>query len=560
VWHEISENEEPPFSDLLNVSENNPDEEEVYFDYITETAQCAMVRQFAKPTEDALKQRYGGRISVFSVVASDAHDWLDEYRLEDPTWGPYMSGVPHLRQGLLCLTAEQKLQIYHEHYFQVLPSIVDDVHRILKKTSAKTRVLSSTRRSLEQCFQNAIRGSRAAKGINSISSDLPIYTGSEKNIVTQRIKALIQVWSDSTVVLYHTFMHTLVCKGIPTRYASAAYRGHNINWNRDILETMERPANKSHAYISKKAHLSDWKAAMNNKSAEFSNSISSPITSLWALVEEIISASSVPQVLKRQMRSAWKKVENNICDMTNRFPEQITAAIDKGYIEITTEEDIGCMIAQMNVQAYEDALFQRRGPKVYTRQRQSLIKSLCTPDFDGRSFVDRFEISARKKMNDRIAQVSEAFIATADSKLKEFIRITEQFIDTDVYNTTEHTVARKFLRSWLPQFQARLLVCQRQFPGQQNQEDVQFRGSIKRAWAAEREESSTKKIKAEQDDENRKDTAGNGTTDKKKNVQSSDDSTASSDKLADHRAKHRDILEQLLGTDDVYNFGSDFDE
>ncbi|KAJ4358616.1 uncharacterized protein N0V89_003200 [Didymosphaeria variabile] len=517
VRSEIEENKESPFPELhiaLEATEDDSDAEEAYDDHIASVAQCAMVRQFAEPCEDALKQRHGGRISVYSVVASAAHDWLDPYRAEDPTWGPYMSGVPHLRRGLLCLTAEQKLQIYHKHYFQILPGFVDDAQRILTKTVGQKEILATTRRCLEQCFRNAIRGSRAAKDVNSISIVLPIYTGSEKNTVTKRIKALIQVWSAPTVVQFNTFMHTLVCRGIPTSYASAAYRGRDINWNRDLLDTMETPADNSHAYTSLEAYLSDWKVTIKHKSTEISNSITGPITDLWASIEDVITASSAPLALKGRMRGAWRKVKHVIRDMVNRFPEQITAAIDKVYQEVTTEEDIGCMIAIMNIQTYKDAAYQRRGKKVYTRQRRSLIRSLCDPDSNGRMFVDRYENAAMNKMTERIAQVSEEFIAAVDTKLKEFVRITKQFMETDVYNTSQHVAARKVLRRWLPEFQDLLLDCQRRFPGQQDQQDVQFMGSIKRARSSECEESAIKKIKVEDEYEDENSIISEGKTDK----------------------------------------------
>ncbi|KAL1613150.1 hypothetical protein SLS60_001382 [Paraconiothyrium brasiliense] len=559
VFYEIKENKESPFSELLRASDNDPAAEDAYFEYVGKVAQSAMIRQSAQPTEDELKKRHGGRISVFSVVASAAHEWLDEYRAADPTWGPLMSGIPHLKRGLLSLTAEQKLQIYHKHYFQTLPGAVDDVQRILTKTAGRIEVLAPTRRSLEQCFQNAIRGSRANREINNISIVLPIYTESEKDTIIKRINALIQVWSESTVVKFNTFMHTLACKGIPTSYTSAAYRSReDINWNRDLLETMEAPASKSHAYISTEAHLSVWKAAMKKKSAEIANSITSPVTDLWASVEEIISASSAPSVLKRRTRSAWKRVENDLRDMVNHFHGQITAAIDKVHTEITTEEDVECMIAKMNVQAYENAEYQRRGPRVYTRQRQSLTNSLCTLDSNLRTFVDRYESAAKRIMNERIAQVSEKFIVTVDSKLKEFIRITEQFIQTDAYNTTQHADARKILRSWLVEFQDLLLDCQRQFPGQQYQQDVHFMGSIKRAPSSECEESAMKKIKVEDESENSTTdkgktdnrTADESTTDESKTAPSCDGSTS-----AEGRSLRRSVKE--INYEDTYIDESD---
>ncbi|KAF2438735.1 hypothetical protein P171DRAFT_490786 [Karstenula rhodostoma CBS 690.94] len=504
LLNEIQENKDSPFAELHEAlkAADNDDADGDYEVYIAETAQCAMVRQFAEPTEDALKQRHGGRISVFSVVASAAHEWLDEYRAEDPTWGPYMSGIPHLKRGLLSLTAEQKLQIYYEHYFRILPNLVDDVQRILKKTAAKTKVLSWTRRSLKQCFQKAIRSSRAAKESNSISVVQPIYEDYEKIAVTKRIKALIGVWGDSTVVRFQTFLHTLVCKGIPISYASVAYRDREgINWNRDLLETMERPTSSTHAYVSQEAHLSDWKIGMMSRSAEISNAITSPITDLWALVDDIIATSAVPPALKKRTLTAWRKVENEIRDMVNRFPSQLTAAINAIYTEVTTEEDIECMIAKMNDPAYGAAAFQRRGRRVYERQRQSLVKSLCTPNFDGKSFVDRFEDNAMQKMNARIAQVSETFIAAVDAKLKAFIRITKQFVETDVYNTAPHVAARKILQNWLPEFQQLLLNCQRQFPDQEYQQEVQLMGSLKHMRPSEEEESPMKKVKVENEDE-----------------------------------------------------------
>lgn len=472
-----------------------------------------MIRKRAEMTAAQLKQQHGGQINVFSIVASAAHDWLNEFRADDPNWGPYMSGIPYLKQYLLGLTAERQMQIYENHYFDTLPSVVDDNLRIVTKTTGKTDVLAPTRKALEQCFQNAMQASRSAKDINKLSAVKPIFQGAEKDDVSRRVKALIAVWSNSTVIMWQTFFHTLLCKGIPISYASRAYKDRDINWNRDLLETMEMPDGKSHAYTSPETHLSNWMTEMKGNSATISNSVTEPISTISDLVEEIITASSIPLVLKRRTRSAWKNIDNNIRDMVNRFQEQVVAAIDKIYLEVTTEEDIGCMIAEMNVDTYLDAENQRRGQFVYTRQRESLTKGLCELDSSGEAFVDRYEAASMRKMSERIAQVSEKFITDVEDKLSEFIRITEQFIETDIYNTPQHAAARNILQSWLPEFESLLSECQSRFPGQEFQQDDLLMGGVKRRLSSVRSKAVEKKIKIEAEERDL-DTAGQPSTHK----------------------------------------------
>ncbi|KAJ4286810.1 hypothetical protein N0V90_013062 [Kalmusia sp. IMI 367209] len=495
------------FGDMLKamkIADQLPERNEAYINYLLDMIRRIVQRQSTKESEEELKKRHGGRINVFSVCGSSYHEWLNEYRDQDPPLGPYMSGIPHLSQALLSLTAEQKLQHYHTHYFQVLAGLVDTIQRIITKSTEKKEVFLACRHALDQRFQIAIQLARAAIDINALSIVPTIFQAAEKDTITKNIKSLILKWSDPFIVHFRTFLHTIVCRGIPTSYASVAYRDReDINLNRDVLEAMERPRIISHEYTSAVAHLSSWRLNMLAKSREISSSVTEPIVALWLeddnTVKSIIQHSSASSALKRRTHAAWNRVKSNIHEMAKKFPKTLEAAINAAYRDVTTEEDIGCMIATMNEQAWHDAESQRRGPKVYSRQRQSLINSLTHIDAKGKTFVDRYEAAAIEKMNNRVRLDSRRFLTDVESTLDEFIRITEQFFETDVYNTPQHASARQILRNWLPDFQDVLLECQRKFPGQKYQEDVQFISSVKRVGSEL--SSPVKKIKLEDQEE-----------------------------------------------------------
>ena len=347
------------------------------------------------------------------------------------------------------MIAEHNLSIYKTHYFEALPGIVDSIQRINTKTADSTGVFVSCRTSLKARFKKAIQVSRAAKSINDIYTLPPIFSGAQKNSIMNRIRYSVRAWSDSTIVLFQTFNHTVVFGGIPLHSVAKAYQDRGINWNRDLLDTMERPKRQndvSRSYPSLDRPILDWKDALIKTVPELTTPILAPVSALSSSVSTTIEGWSAPSVFKRRTKSDWKTVEKALQNMSERFPEEIEAAITKVYRDITTEEDVRCTIAVLNEEAFDLAEKQHRGRGVYARQRQSLLQSLGSADNNGKTFVDRYEELAVEKMKDGISSASNRFISNVEATLNQFIRVTEQFVETDVYNTPEHAAVREELR------------------------------------------------------------------------------------------------------------------
>lgn len=510
----LGNNAERPFLDIkleqVRISQlfedDDPSENfvlERYDDYLCACAQGAAKRHSMGEAVTRMLQRYKGHISVIPACASSYYQWLDPYRSKDPDFGPNMSGIPHLRQTLLGMIAGQKLQLYKTHYFEALPSIVDACQRIRIKTLDKNGTLASYRVSFQQHFKSAIRTSRAAKENSMLAMIVPLFMASERSSITERVESSVHAWSDTSIVQWQTFRHTLSHRGIPIILTSKAYKFRGVvNWNRDLLETMERPAKKnkmSDSYPSPEEHILNWKDKMLAQAPSITRAIAEPFSELGPLINYIVEESAASSVLKKRTLVEWKKIEISIRDLAIHFPEKIKKAIENVYRDITTEEDVGCMIARMNESAYDSAEKQPNGQGVYARQRQSLLHSL-RPDVDGKAFVHRYEALAEQKMKEHLTSVTEQFITAVEDKITGFIAIMEALAETDIYSASEHAAAREILRKWLPGFQDQLLECQRKFPGHHDQQDVQFIGMIKRSYENETD-SPLKRMKVDDSDQ-----------------------------------------------------------
>ena len=471
-----------------------------YNDYLLARAQSAAKLYMVESAATTLLQRYEGRISVIPTCASSYHQLLDPNCAKDPAFGVKMSGMPLLRQTLLSMIADQKLQIYKNHYFETLPSIIDTIQRIRNKTSDKNGVLISYRASFQQYFENAMRSSREAKRSRMPSMILPIFTASEKMSVTKRIESTINAWSNSRIVYWPTFQHTLRYRGIPISLDSKAYRDRDsVNWNRDLLETMERPAKTntiSDSYPSPEEYILHWKRKLIDQIPKIVKSVVEPISELGNMVNKTIERSDAAPALKKLTLDGWKQVEVGIHRLIERFTKKCGAAIENLYRLITTEEDIGCIIAKMNQLPYNHADNQLRGLGAYDRLRQSLLDSLCDTKLDGETFVDRYEKVAMQMLKAKLASVTERFITEVETKLTDFITVTEASKETEVYKTSEHIAAREVLCKWLPDFQDQLFECQQKFPKNHDQQEVQFIASTKRSNITELE-SPVKRMKTE---------------------------------------------------------------
>lgn len=472
-----------------------------YENYLTDSAQSAAKRQLMEVPLATLKERYGEQITVVATCASDYHRWQDPYRSSDPKFGPYMSGIPHLRQTLFKITAEQKLRIYKTHYFQALPNVLDRIQRIRTKIVDKTGVAASCRASLKKSFQEAIRASRAAQRIGYIVDSIRLFTVAQKTSTTQRIRFAVKAWSDPSLVPFQTFNHTVLHKGIPRNLTAKAYIGRDVNWNRDLLETMERPINKNDGYRSLTSldePIWDWMNKLLKMEPEITGPIVHSISELSNSVSITINYWFTPSALKNSIESGWKRVDKNLQVMIGEFSDEIKEVIDQVYGEITDEVDVGCTIAFMNRKAYRRAETQERGKGVYNRQRQSLLKSFCSVDSAGKRFVDRYEELAVQKMKETLVSTSNDFINRVEAELNEFVRTTEQLVKTNAYNTYEHAAARQELEKWLPEFEKQLRDCQRQFEAQQEHHDDQLLGSFERLETSD-SEPRAKKIKVGND-------------------------------------------------------------
>lgn len=389
-WRRRADRGERPFVDLdaavaderLNPRLNRSG----YAQTLTNRARAALQRQKAHQVIESVTKKYDGNISVIALNAKSYCTWLDEKRSEDPSFGPNMSGISYLRNALLSRIAKPRLAAYTKYYFDDLENVGELCRRFINKISQDQAGARRCRVKLEQLSSTAI--DNAKKEIDSLLSKPlanAIFRESEKEKINSLINSLINKhWgppTDGSAVAFATWQHTLMCGGIPDSYGSRVYRDRkNVDWNRDLLATFQKPDLVQHEFTSKRVFVLDWINEIVSRSVRLAGSITMFITQLWTLnrVHSAIIRSELDWNLTFQLLKSWEVVVGRIRKEVARLPAAFKTALIEVYRRLTTEDVYGT-IADLNKDAYKSAMLVRCGKGVYKRQRQALTNALINP-------------------------------------------------------------------------------------------------------------------------------------------------------------------------------------
>lgn len=278
---------------------------------------------------------------------------------------------------------------------------------------------------LKQCVQDFKPDT--ALHISTVTETLipPILDFAQVAAAMKRVTFLVNKWSNSSVVRWNSFDLALRQSGIPIGSKSKAYIGNDINWNQDILEGLEPTVVSGNPYVSDRRFVSEWKTIMNTKSGTIAALVTDPIAEVLASIKTIINQSSASSHLKRRALQALNKIEKNVRLLLQALPDSVCVAIDAAFREVTTEEDVGCMIARLNEDSYISVSEQPKGTGVYKRQRDSLHSALGRKGWSSSNIIDRYQDAAVKEMKSQLTKVFNLLIQSVGNKLNDFVDVTE---------------------------------------------------------------------------------------------------------------------------------------
>ncbi|PVI06490.1 hypothetical protein DM02DRAFT_710838 [Periconia macrospinosa] len=463
----INESEDEPFKSILqrlSEVENMEDLDETsvdnYSEHLLAYAKSAAQRLKAQSLKTSVQETYGEQLQTFSVSSQSWIDWTNSKRIADPPFGPRMSGIPATQEYLLNLTAEHNIQRYHFHFFNLLPKVEDRVRRILTKSAQEGGYfkLRDTTQDDFEIFKSKSK-SRNPIPIATLNACVPkILTNEERTSAEQRISSLVELWRRRWSVRWITWDYTLRSNGIPHHSISQAYAGRDVNWNRDLLEVLERPPLVQHEFSASVRHIEAWKNDVMEKSAMIVKSVGEALDDINQKVEGNIEDASISSDLRARFGKEWLEIKDGLLTMMDCLKDDLHSIIVRVYRRVTTEEDIGCTIAKITKGPFQEAAREPpRGAGAWGRQHQKMRSSMA-------QFVTTYEKEAMKLMKRELKQTVTEFLKKCGEQFDTFLETTEQFFETEVYDTAPHREARAKLEAWLPTFMSTIEEIQQMFP------------------------------------------------------------------------------------------------
>ncbi|CAI6335802.1 unnamed protein product [Periconia digitata] len=397
---------------------------------------------------------------MFAVSSQSWLEWLNTKRTTDPKFGPMMSGIPEMQKELLDRTATENMSRYRFHYFNVHSKISDRANRILSKN-----ILERGYRKLRGTITDAFQVFKST-GINPIRVLVPkivpiIFSEAERSSADRRLESLIDSWRWRWDIKWITFDYTLRTNGIPHRSVSKAYYRKIVNWNKEILDVMERPRQIEHQFTAPKKLIDAWKHSVINKLEDLAQEVRSRVKDLFKKVEDNIKTSKLSKTLMDRILQEWGDTEDDVHDLIGRFKKDLHRTTIAQYRKVTTEEDIGCIIAKLTKEPFREAQKEQRGKGVLEKQHKKLKSSL-------EGFISIYETHAIEMMREGLAQKTSRFLERLGKFLDVFIQNVEELFENNVGGDTKYLQAREKLQEWLPRYTRTIEELQSMFPAQES--------------------------------------------------------------------------------------------
>jgi hypothetical protein len=422
-----------------------------------------------------LLKEYGNTIKVFGVSATEYQISLNPYRKKDSAWSPWMTGVPALIHSLLDMPAEQNYLRCQTHLFRTLPNLSDKLHHVIyqyKDNSDFTVVREQFASRIEE-FKQALRAQLATILVGVVPM---IYGSTQEYELLQRTRQAVENFSKRP---YQTYNMLLKERGIAPENRTTSLSGQNVNWNRDLLETIE-PA-EGDGLVTK------WVSQVQINTTKATTSIENTIAFHLGRGWKVIHKSSCDPKLKQTIGNEWRKLGELVCDAVRQLLLNNNHTSRQVHRTITTEEDVRCFIVSQERLVYSKAQMQPAGRGRLARLRQDVMSRFTYPDHHRQTFIDRYQERAADLIKTSLQQNFDAFEQDALAYLKDFDNVLHQLVANPAYDSREAVKMKKEISRAKANFDNQLVSLQRLWPERRGQTDMALVPMAKKSKTTHRE-------------------------------------------------------------------------
>jgi hypothetical protein len=394
-----------------------------YGEYITTLAKLAFIDQRARAQEEEMRYKFTDLdphpIYVRTVSASSYMSHLKKGFRQRPAITPEMSGIPDVRWFMLNQRASANWNAYQEHAFDKMDMFLDKCRRIMevkRQDNAFAKILPK----FTQHVTNLV--SRLQTTFDDfLRNGLPRvwFSKFEKHKCQEHLLHMVQGWGKAHWNTYNKSLRErgTVCQTKSSRYVESGKRVGYINWNEDVSNAVG-------------ADMNEFQDRMSTAVSALAGELNEAITNVCADVSTYIRGLILPSQLKRLALEEWKKRDAKITAQLETTNGLFQEAVRLTLQYATTETDIGCMVAQINMQDYEtiENIPQPRpnqGSK-YDRQKDLMRKAMKGQRFGSPNLADRISRSVTQKAKEELRTAFASFLANT---VKEFELFNEHMRD-----------------------------------------------------------------------------------------------------------------------------------
>ncbi|KAF2106459.1 hypothetical protein BDV96DRAFT_607342 [Lophiotrema nucula] len=458
-----------------------------YRGFLLKNAKCAAAHRRAEKLGEKLKRDHGQDIQTFAISSDQYILNIDSESEIEPILTISQTGVPAWRCHLINLQSESNYQTYKHHIFDTIPALRRVVNRFMNK-QAGADDFDAMRENFHgrlPRFQTDI----TRQFFDHLTSFVPdVIPAHEMLREVSKFRSAIQRLPNRYP--WNTFDKGLRAGGILSGSDSRVLGDSEHNWNHDMLSLIEPPSQpqqpqsgaaslmRQHraAGAATRPFVTQWKNTMLLNRGQIHTLIRSYIKSLIKDVHTSIKHITSNPELRDLTKKEWEEIEKQVRDLQKAFPQTLTTTIKTTYRDLTTEEDIGCPIAQLNKDDYDAILTGHSGHGSFQRKKLDWNSKFCDIDYHGETFIHRYQNIAKQSMKNALESVFNDFLAQVMRRLENFLTITEQLLASDNYRSEEYEVFRARLQAADELFQVRLLELQDAFPkrpteGQEENDD-----------------------------------------------------------------------------------------
>jgi hypothetical protein len=219
-----------------------------------------------------------------------------------------MSGIPCLQKALLEITAQQNLELYRKHFeklTRILEKCKRDLHKSVEEGGYEKFHHSTIHRIQE--YKSIINNPTIPAAVVSIPK---ILTYAQMQLALSRVKGLSKwkyVYKD---IRWPTWFMMMRYNGIPTK--RSLLDGKDVNYNRDLLDAIERPDEERHRYTSTDRPVEAWRDAMINNIEATVRQLQEPIALVCREIQKDVDQVSVSQYLATRISHTWTARYRNL--------------------------------------------------------------------------------------------------------------------------------------------------------------------------------------------------------------------------------------------------------